>query len=308
MPPHEFHDRRFAMRTGNRARAVDEHFDVVHCAVESQRVFRARQVEAACLAGKRAILCEKPLVTTRAEAKRVAAVARDTGVPIIVGTMHTFDPGWVALDQQWGKLAADIHTVRSTIIMPPNPSTEDKATDIVGRPGPAAAGEAGGPDLQRDAEVAASGVMGLAIHNLPHLRRIIPTIDAVEYARALSPWGYVITLSGGGRTAELVGYIHSQWRLSWTLDAISDKNHIHVEFPPSYVHVGSARSQVTADGTTVTSLATPENGYLEEWRRVAAVVAGSQPAPDLQGLLDDVCYAIDIADRARTFILEGSAA
>ena len=71
---------------------ADEAVDVV--AICSPHEFHAEQVVAACSAGKRAVLCEKPLAMSRAEANKIAAVFTETGVPILVGAMHTFDPGW----------------------------------------------------------------------------------------------------------------------------------------------------------------------------------------------------------------------
>jgi len=54
-------------------------------AVCSPHQFHAEQVIAACRAGKRAVLCEKPFATTTDEASRIAQVSVETGVPIIVG-------------------------------------------------------------------------------------------------------------------------------------------------------------------------------------------------------------------------------
>ena len=77
----------------------DPSVDVV--AVCSPHQFHADQVIAACRAGKRAVLCEKPFAMSGEEASRIAAVSAETGVPIVVGAMHTFDPGWRAAAGNW---------------------------------------------------------------------------------------------------------------------------------------------------------------------------------------------------------------
>lgn len=78
----------------------DPAVDVV--AICSPHAFHAAQVIATCRAGKKAVLCEKPFAMSAEEAEEIAAVSAETGVPIVVGAMHTFDPGWLAATAQWG--------------------------------------------------------------------------------------------------------------------------------------------------------------------------------------------------------------
>ena len=61
-------------------------------------------------------------------------VSAQTGVPIVVGAMHVYDPGWIAVQQQWGDLGTTAHTIRSSIVLPPNPRFEDFATEVISRP------------------------------------------------------------------------------------------------------------------------------------------------------------------------------
>ena len=150
-------------------------------AICSPHRFHAAQVIAACRAGKKAVLCEKPFAMSGEEATEIAAVSAETGVPIIVGAMHTFDPAWKAAVANWGDLPATSHTIRSSIVLPPNPRFEDFATEVITRPSFAS------PDLD-DVEVRAAmvhgGVMGLAIHDLPLVRALLPRFDDVKVLRA----------------------------------------------------------------------------------------------------------------------------
>src|SRR5215207_1576929 len=63
----------------------DPQVDVV--AICSPHQFHAAQVIAACRAGKKAVLCEKPFAMSGEEASEIAAVSIETGVPIMVGAM-----------------------------------------------------------------------------------------------------------------------------------------------------------------------------------------------------------------------------
>jgi len=68
----------------------DEGVDVV--AVCSPHAFHVEQAEAAIRAGVRAVLVEKPLATTTEDAERLAGVAREHGVPLIVGACTPMTP------------------------------------------------------------------------------------------------------------------------------------------------------------------------------------------------------------------------
>src|SRR3954454_17993741 len=108
--------------------------DVQIVVICSPHQFHAEQVIAACRAGKRAVLCEKPFAMSTAQAEDIVRVATETRTPIIVGAMHTFDPGWLAAKQHWGDLITEAHTIRYSIVLPPNPRFEDFATEVVTRP------------------------------------------------------------------------------------------------------------------------------------------------------------------------------
>src|SRR5829696_5750386 len=56
--------------------------DVEVVAICSPHRFHAEQVIAACRAGVRGVLCEKPFATTAEEATQIAQVSAETGVPI----------------------------------------------------------------------------------------------------------------------------------------------------------------------------------------------------------------------------------
>ena len=94
-----------AARVGARSSSTIEQLlddpavDVV--AVCSPHQFHAAQVITACRAGVKGVLCEKPFATSGEEASEIAAVSAETGVPILVGAMHAFDPGWRAAQANW---------------------------------------------------------------------------------------------------------------------------------------------------------------------------------------------------------------
>jgi predicted dehydrogenase len=266
-------------------------------AICSPHHFHAAQVIAACRAGKKAVLCEKPFAMNGEEAAAIAAVSAETGVPIVVGAMHTFDPGWLAAEAAWGDLPEQVHTVRSSIVLPPNPRFEDFATEIVGRaaaPAPAATGAA--------AEKAklTGGVMGLAIHDLPLVRRFAPDFRDVEvlHAQTVLPFGYVISLRAGDVAIELRAAMNGTWEPSWTFEAIGNDASLSIDFTPSYVHAGSATARIrTAESTTVLG-PFGHNGYEGEWRKLAELARGTGTPPSPETLIHDLEFALAIADAA----------
>ncbi len=279
-------------------------------AVCSPHRFHAEQVIAACRAGKKAVLCEKPFAVSVEEAAQISAVSAETGVPIIVGAMHAFDPGWLAAEQLWGDLPKTAHTLRSSVVLPPNARFEDFATEVIARP------SVNEPDTTDPAVIAATlagGILGLAIHDLPLARRFVPFFDdlAVLRAEVVEPVGYVFLLRAGGRTVELTAQMSSgasaAWKPDWTFEAIGPDSSLKVTFTPSYVQAGSAVAELTARGRTTIAGPFGHNGYEGEWRRIAGILRGTDPAPGAPALIDDLSFALAIAEGARTHILEAAA-
>ncbi|MGO4857097.1 Gfo/Idh/MocA family protein [Arthrobacter sp. 2MCAF14] len=269
--------------------------DVDIVAICSPHQFHADQVIAACRAGKKAVLCEKPFAMSGEEAARISAVSEETGVPIIVGAMHTFDPGWLAAEANWDDLPENVHTIRSSIVLPPNARFEDFATEIITRP-------AGCTPDYSDVEVIKNalrgGIMGLAIHDLPLVRRFTPDFEDLEVlqARHVRPFGYVISLRAGDRIIELRAAMNKTWKPEWAFEAISDDAALRVDFTPSYVQAGSAVATITRGTTSTTYGPFEHNGYEGEWRELAQLALGTKQPPSAESLINDLTFAIAIAD------------
>jgi myo-inositol 2-dehydrogenase / D-chiro-inositol 1-dehydrogenase len=284
-----------AARVGARATTdvdvllADPEVDVV--AVCSPHSFHAEQVVAACRAGKKAVLCEKPFATDSDQARQIAEAAGTTGVPVLVGTMHAYDAGWRA--------AVDAttfapHTIRSSIVLPPNSRFEDFATEVLNRPE-----FAGAPDA---AAAVTGGILGLAVHDLPLVRELLARHGEdtwrdlrVVSAEPLTPFGYLVVATAGPVTVELHAVMHGGWNPEWRLTAVGTDDLLDVEFTPSYVHAGSATATTTRAGTTTIHAPADHNGYEGEWRHLAEVVAGATPRFGLDHLIHDLEFVLEFA-------------
>lgn len=301
-----------ADRTGARSSAgitellADESVAVV--AICSPPAEHAAQILASVAAGKRAILCEKPLATTAADAEAVIDACRAAGTALLVGTNHLYDPAWMRAKHH---LLAGAHIVRAisvTLALPPNGRYHDVVTELVA---PAAAPGRSGPPLHVP-QVAASVVhrllTGLAVHDLPMVRDLAPELEEVLFARAVAPLGYVLGYRASGIPVRLATVMLQDGADAvWRLDIITDTDRLHVSFPPAFVHVGSASVRVTAGSGTVTTYPlAPDDGYLAEWRALADVLDGTAVV-EYDELLDDARYAVALADAAAALILEGAA-
>jgi myo-inositol 2-dehydrogenase / D-chiro-inositol 1-dehydrogenase len=279
--------------------SVDEvlaHPDVDVVAICSPHQFHAEQVEAVCAAGKRGILCEKPLATSREEAEKIAGVAGSARVPIVVGAMHAYDPGWLAAADERAAKFGEVHTVRSTIVLPFNAQFEDWATEVHSR---APLPPARTLDANTRATMVRGMVLGLSIHDLPLVRAIAPEAVQVDHVRFIPPFGGVIALSGGGKRCDLVAFMRPVWQPDWSLEAIADQWSMTVRFTPSYVHAGSATAEIRTEDGERRLGPWPSNGYEREWVALhAQVVDGAPPAYDLTDVVADMTFASDIAEAA----------
>lgn len=274
---------------------ADENVQIV--VVCSPHQFHAEQVIAACRAGKQAVLCEKPFAMSLDEAEVIAAVSEETGVPIIVGAMHTFDPGWLAAKAHWGDLVETAHTLRYSIVLPPNPRFEDFATEVITRP------ELSKRD-RRDPEVAASmvrgGIMGLAIHDLPLVRAFCPDFTDLEVlsCHVPDPSGYLVNLRIGERNVQVFGINTQSWDPEWIFEAIGDRTSLRIDFTPSYVQAGSATAVISHGEESEVYGPYAYNGYEAEWRYLADLVRGSAKPLDVAELIHDLTFALEVADKA----------
>jgi myo-inositol 2-dehydrogenase/D-chiro-inositol 1-dehydrogenase len=273
----------------------DSLVDVV--VVCSPPIHHREQVALACAAGKRAILCEKPLVETAVDASAIVRTVASSGVPLIVGTMHYWDPSVRASWNEISQVCADATVVRSRILLPPNERFVAAASDpIVGSVPRHPA--TGGWTLERM-------ILGLASHDIPLIRQLAPVVDRVNFARTLSPWGYQIVTAANNRCIYLTAMMLGNWSPDWTLLAQGSEWTLRIEFPPSYVLVGSATVELTRGDVTHT-WRSAMSGYEAQWRHLADVVAETaEPAVSVTEAAEDLAYALNIAGLADKWIVEG---
>jgi len=257
----------------------------------SPHAYHSGQVIAACQAGKRAVLCEKPLTTSIEQASRIADASAATGVPVIVGTMQAFDPAYAAVRRHWADLPDTVTLIRSIIYLPSNNLMVEASTDpVTAAPNPSAS--LPHPPNLRDA------ILGLAMHAIPLIRELAPDLGSVSFARLLQPWGYSVACTHGDRAVQLIGFMPGRWAPDWTLRAWGRGQELRIDFPPSYVLAGSATASLAAGGQH-RSWHYPHNGYQAEWLHVADIAEGrTAPGDDLGTALSDLASAIDIADQA----------
>jgi myo-inositol 2-dehydrogenase / D-chiro-inositol 1-dehydrogenase len=284
--------------------AVLDHPGVDVVAVCSPHQFHAEQVAAICTAGKRGVLCEKPLATTRAEAEDIRKAVTAAGIPLVVGAMHAYDPGWLAALDACASWLGSVHTIRSTIVLPFNDRFEDWATEIPNRPAPPA--RTGVLNAEERAERIRGLVLGLSIHDLPLVRAFAPAFDRVDHAEFVAPFGGVISLTAGERRVELIAFMRRGWKPDWRLEAWAVEASLSVSFTPSYVHAGSASVTIRDRQGERRITPLPANGYEGEWRELHGLVSGTAfPRYPLSEVVADLTFAAGVAEGAASAVLRG---
>ncbi|WP_347111312.1 hypothetical protein AAHB33_02935 [Paenarthrobacter sp. S56] len=119
-------------------------------------------------------------------------------------------------------------------------------------------------------------------------------------ARIARPFGYVISLRTPTRTIELRAAMNATWKPEWSFEAFSDDESLRIDFTPSYVQAGSALATFSRGGETTSHGPFDHNGYEGEWRELAALANGNKQAPSAQTLIDDLTFALDIAEATAT--------
>lgn len=268
----------------------------------------AAQILASIAAGKRALFCEKPLGVTEAEVAAVIEACRTTGTRIVVGTNHLFDPAWGRAKHHLDAAGVGIRSVAVTVALPPNDRYHAVVTEAGGPPPPPRR-----PPADLDARIAAAIVRqlvtGLGIHDLPALRDLVPRIDTVGFARFVPPLGYLIGARGEDVLVTLsVAMLPEGADALWRMSIVTETDRLDVDFPPAFVHAGSARARVTsADGRFTEYHPDPDDGYVAEWRALADLLDGVGVV-EFDSLEDDARYALALAAAAESAVLAGARA
>ena len=132
------------------------------------------------------------------------------------------------------------------------------------------------------------------------MRRFTPDFEHLEVlqARHVRPFGYAVSLRTPTRVIELRAVMNGTWKPEWTFEAIAGDSALHIDFTPSYVQAGSAVATFSrSDGSETTSFGPyGHNGYEGEWRELAELAKGTRPAASPQTLIDDLTFALAIAE------------
>ncbi len=275
----------------------DVDVDVVAVCVPDR--FHADVVVAACEAGKRAVLCEKPLAGNVEDVDRIAAASTSSGVPVVVATMHRYDPAIAWLESEYPEVFAEAQLVRSTMFVPPNSTMVELASETPAPPADAAPP----PDPAVLLPVLPGAWASTTfVHHLPLIRLAMPGPPDAVAATANGVSGAHASLRWGSRLAQLSGIAFRINGLDWSFDILSSTHHVRVEFPASYLAgqstVASVRSR---SAETKVFNSQHETGYRREWVHLADVAEGlCAPLTSHAGAREDLgtCAAIMAAGRA----------
>ena len=272
-------------------------------AICSPHDFHAEQVIACCKAGKKIVMCEKPMAVSTAQAEDIVRAARLSGTALIVGTMHAYDPAYRAARAAWLAAGEDAASfVQSEIYLPTNDVFIDQATDQTrldtapARPPPAA------PERDFDKRMFRAAILGLAIHDIPVLREFYPVTGKMVSAAFVKPFGYSATLRNGEQMAQFSAMMPGRWPPLWSFQATGKKHELRVFFPPSCVLAGSARAELVSAGETRVFEA-PINGYEALWTEIGDIADGkAAPSISIDTAVADLAFALDLADQSPKFL------
>lgn len=268
----------------------------------------AAQILAALGAGKRAILCEKPIGLTHEEVDAVIDECRARGAALVVGTNHVYDPAWTRAKKHLLAHGGRIESLAATLALPPNDryhavvSEAAAASSNASRPAP------DWSDPGFASAVVRSLVLGLAVHDLPLIRDLAPRFERIVYARPVPPIGYAIGLIADGIPVSLTAVmLPGGADASWVLRVLTEVDEVEIAFPPAFVHAGSAGVTVRGlEGSRTEHPREPADGYVAEWRGLAALLSGEEPR-EYDEIRADGHFAVDIADAAAAWIREDAA-
>jgi hypothetical protein len=201
----------------------------------------------------------------------------------------------------------EVRTIGATLALPPNSRYHSLVTefDRADAAPPRQAPDWSDPGFA--SAVVRQLILGLGIHDLPAIRDLAPVFQGIDFAHAVPPIGYAVGFRSSGVQVQLTAVMlpdgpDALWRL--TIGTSLDE--VEVEYPPAFVHAGSALVRVrTTEGRTTEYRVDPEDSYVREWRALHALAEGSNPT-EYDEILDDALFAIAVADGAAAWIRGGA--
>ncbi|PPF36941.1 Gfo/Idh/MocA family protein [Pseudoclavibacter sp. AY1H1] len=263
----------------------------------------ASHVRAALDAGVAGILCEKPLATTVAEAEALVVACRDRGVALLIGTNHLYDTGWVQARRLIGELRAPVDSVRVTLSLPPNRRYHRLVTEFAEGGGSPVRHPPSGLPAHVQAGIVRQLVAGLAVHDLPAIRDLVPGFDGVDFARFVAPLGYAVGYRAGRARVQLGAVMRAEGAdARWRLTVSAGESRVDVDFPPAFVHDGAASVSVRGpEGGVAVPPRSQLDGYEAEWLALAELLSGEAPL-EYEEQLEDTRYAIVLAEAVAAHI------
>jgi len=307
-----------AHRTG--ARPVENPFDLIRdpdvdvVVIATPDSYHVDHALAACQAKKKAALVEKPPALNSRIVRKMAEASEESGVPIVMGYPHVYDPATRRAKELWGEpqpfrfaqfrtfLGPNEKYTADEILQTIRPSIADRWPALIGQLDFAAvATELFGSDLDVNFVVAHGLLIGLVIHDIPVMRRMVGEPVKVDYARAHAMNGPlnlvglsldIILDHGIGRTL-MQAEFHESKMTDWGFLARRSDLQVEVKFPPTYAAAAPSSLKATYEKNGMTVEETHggrfETGFRCEWKHVHEVVTkGIQPLTSARDAVKDM--------------------
>jgi predicted dehydrogenase len=276
---------------------------------------------AACHAKKRGVLVEKPPALNARLAQLIADAARATGTPVLVGYPHVHDAAVAealrALGEERVRSAEFFCRIgpnaryTAEILSTYRGDDLDRWTTMAnGLSLTTVVAEVAGMAAPTSYTTAHAMLIGLAIHDLPVLRRVVREPLAVAYARVrrggkrLVGFGIdaVLETSSGGRV--LYNLEMQDLKMTdWGFEARRDGLAVRVAYPTSYAQGAPSLCIVRREGANGSEEQrfdqTYETGFRREWRHLHDVVTkGALPLTPIDDAVEDMRLAEAILRKA----------
>ncbi|MBI5117861.1 Gfo/Idh/MocA family oxidoreductase [Candidatus Poribacteria bacterium] len=288
-------------RTG--ARAISNPLDLIDdpnvdvVVIATPDSYHADFALAACKAKKKAVLVEKPMTLNARMGREISLASESSGVPVIVGYPHVYDPATRRAMELWGQnqsfrfgqfrtfLGPNPKYTADDILQTIRPSATDRWPGLINQLSlVAACTEVLGTAVEIKHVAGHMVLLGLVIHDIPVMRRFCGEPVKVDYAAVrcqgipTSELGIGVDVMfdyGYGRVFMQAEF--EQMKVTdWGFKLHRDDMHVEVKFPPTYAAAApsTCRTIYERDGMTVeeTHGGRYENGFRCEWKHIHDVV------------------------------------
>ena len=279
---------------------ADESVDVVLIATPDAR--HSDYILAACEAEKKAVLVERPLALNARIARDIAAIAGRSKTAVVISCFHLSELAVQRAERAWAGQQIVLGEFRSILdpnsqfvsdVAPSNKAAEHESQTVSVFTHGLAALEVLGPDIGIPDVMSLKSMIGLNIHDIAVMRRLLGDPNEITFAERFDYDGLHVGFRYGAGRVYLTSLTQSKSEVDLGFSLRAKNSSVNVNYPSNYGPNESSLCTFSSNANggveRLTWRDSYNTGFRGEWKRIYDFARGKRDiATDLSSAVRDL--------------------